>query len=499
MNRSIFAFRHLTRCRNAVRISPLRPLTTASNRSDASPKTRNPGQQSFFGPKRLQCRSYSTMVSYHSTVEAQRKYFKTGATIPLEGRKAVLKKIKEITIKHGNDIADAVHKDLKRDREYTKAFDVAAVIGECDYFLANLDEWAKPIPVSTAGSPVDPDAEAFIVKDPQGVVLLISPWNYPVFLCFWPLVPIIAAGNTCIIKPSELAPACSELITKMVKENFDPNLITVVEGGVPETTALLEERYDHIMYTGAPHVAKIIMAAAAKNLTPVTLELGGKSPVIVEPDADIQKTAERLVANKWVNVGQTCITPDYVLTRDELKPKLAAAIEAELTKKYGDKPKDSPLYSRIINERHFDRLVSTLEKSEGKVLHKHGDDHHDRDDKFIAPHVLDVHDKDAFMQDEIFGPFLPLLSVNSFDEAIDFINNGEKPLASYIFTKDEGKIAKFLSHTTAGGVTINDVQKHASVKGLPFGGVGNSGMGRYNGKYGFDTFTHEKAVYKRPL
>uniref|UniRef100_A0A7E4VZG0 Aldedh domain-containing protein n=1 Tax=Panagrellus redivivus TaxID=6233 RepID=A0A7E4VZG0_PANRE len=301
-----------------------------------------------------------TMASqFHAIVENQRKFFKTGATIPLDGRKSALEKIKEIVGEHSDAFAEAIHKDLKREKEYTKAVELGAIIAEIDYFLANLSEWAKHAPVSTEGSPVDPDATAFIVKDPQGVVLLISPWNYPAVLCFWPLVPIIAAGNTCIIKPSELAPATSQLIADLIAANFDPNFITVVQGGVPESTALLEERYDHIMYTGNPSVAKIIMKAAAVHLTPVTLELGGKSPVIVEPDADITKTAERLVANKWVNVGQTCITPDYVLTRDELKPKLAAAIEVELTKKYGDKPKESPLYSRIINERHFEECPST--------------------------------------------------------------------------------------------------------------------------------------------
>jgi acyl-CoA reductase-like NAD-dependent aldehyde dehydrogenase len=437
-------------------------------------------------------------MAFHDIVEAQRKYFLSDATLPLEKRKEALNTLKKLMQENKEDLGKVVHKDLKRHTAYTEAMEIQATLGEIDYFLKHLDEWAAPTKVDTSHSPIDSDAEAFIVKDPKGVVLLIAPWNYPVSMCFWPLVAILGAGNTCIIKPSELAPNSSDLFETLAKKYFDPRHVTIVQGGVDETTDLLKEKFDHIMYTGAPPVAKIVMAAAAKHLTPVTLELGGKCPVVVEPDADIKKTAERIVAAKWTNVGQTCITPDYILTPKNFQHKLATAIEEELKKKYGNEPKEHPLYSRIINERHFDRLVDVLDRSQGKVLVKHGADH-DREDKFIAPHVLEVEKDDAFMEHEIFGPFLPILPIDNFEDALNYIKTHEKPLASYLFTNDEEKIKQFLAKTTAGGVTINDVHKHIGVKTLPFGGVGNSGMGRYNGKYGFDTFTHEKSVLKRKL
>jgi aldehyde dehydrogenase (NAD+) len=230
-------------------------------------------------------------MAFHDIVEAQRKYFLSDATLPLEKRKESLNTLKRLMEENKGDLGKVVHQDLKRHTAYTEAMEIQATIGEVDYFLKHLDEWAAPTKVDTSHSPIDSDAEAFIVKDPKGVVLLIAPWNYPVSMCFWPLVAILGAGNTCVIKPSELAPNCSDLFETLVKKYFDPRLVTIVQGGVSETTDLLKEKFDHIMYTGAPPVAKIVMTAAAKHLTPVTLELGGKCPVVVEPDADIKKTA----------------------------------------------------------------------------------------------------------------------------------------------------------------------------------------------------------------
>ncbi|KAE9556631.1 hypothetical protein FO519_000037 [Halicephalobus sp. NKZ332] len=429
-------------------------------------------------------------MGFHDIVEAQRKYFLSGATYPLGTRKEALKTLKQLTSENADELCKAVHDDLRRNPAVTSMMEVKSNEMEIDYFLQHLDDWAAPTRVEKIGN-AGPNDDAFIVKDPKGVVLLIAPWNYPVSMCFWPLVAILGAGNTCIIKPSELAPNCANLIEKLVKKYFDPRLVTVVQGGVSETTELLKERFDHIMYTGAPPVAKIIMTAAAKYLTPVTLELGGKCPVVVEPDADLDKIAQKLVQTKWLNVGQTCVAPDYVLTREEVRPKLAKAIEGALKNVYGDDTKNHPLYSRIVNERHFDRLSAVKSKSKGEVLVKHGGDS-DRSDRYIAPHVISIDKDDAFMEDEIFGPFLPILATKDFDEAIEYIKSREKPLAGYLFTNDEQKIEAFLEKVSAGGMTINDVMKHLSIKTLPFGGVGNSGMGRYNGKYGFDTFTHEK-------
>ncbi|KAK6034117.1 aldehyde dehydrogenase family protein [Cooperia oncophora] len=280
--------------------------------------------------------------------------------------------------------------------------------------------------------------------------------------------------------------------------------LAVVNGGVPETTELLKERFDHIMYTGCPPVGKIVMAAAAKHLTPVTLELGGKCPVVVEDDADIEKTARRLVWGKWLNCGQTCLAPDYLMVSATTKPKLIDAVRRTIVEFYGSDVKASNDYPRIISQRHYDHIfilpflvdsVHFLDSTKGTVLYAGGE--RDRNDLFIPPTILDVKADDPFMHDEIFGPVLPVLTVSDLNEAIDHINDGEKPLAAYIFTRSDAKAKRFYTETSSGGVTINDVIMHVTVDTLPFGGVGNSGMGRYRGKYGFDTFTHEKAVLKR--
>jgi len=436
-------------------------------------------------------------MTFHDIVENQRKYFLSGATYPVAVRKEALNTLKKLALENSEAICKAVYDDLKRHTAVTGAAEVHAIQAEVDYFLEHLDEWVLPTKVEKIGQ-TEPDDEALIVKDPKGVVLLIAPWNFPAAMCFWPLIAILGAGNTCVIKPSELAPNCAKLFEDLVKKYFDPRLVTVVQGGVPETTDLLKERFDHIMYTGAPPVAKIIMTAAAKHLTPVTLELGGKCPVVVEPDADLDKTAQKIAQTKWTNVGQICVAPDYILTTEEVRPKLAKALEGALKKIYGEDTKNHPLYSRIINERHFDRLSSVQNKSKGEVLARVGGDS-DRSDRYIAPHILAINKDDAFMEEEIFGPFLPILAIKNFDEAIEYIKAHEKPLAGYLFTNDANKIDTFLEKVSAGGMTINDVMKHLSVRTLPFGGVGNSGMGRYNGKYGFDTFTHEKSVVKKKL
>ncbi|WKY13769.1 hypothetical protein Q1695_004533 [Nippostrongylus brasiliensis] len=334
-----------------------------------------------------------------------------------------------------------------------------------------------------------------IIKEPFGVVLIIAPWNYPVSMTLLPMIPAIAAGNTVIIKPSEVSSHTAATFEKLVPKYFKPEFLAVVNGGVAETTELLKERFDHILYTGCPPVAKIIMAAAAKHLTPVTLELGGKCPVVVEDDADVETTAKRIAWGKWLNCGQTCLAPDYVMVSAATKPKLVDCIRRSLGEFYGADIRSSADYSRIINQRHFDRISSLLDSTNGTVLFKGGEK--DRNDLFLPPVILDVKKDDPFMHDEIFGPVLPILTVNDLSEAIEYINDGEKPLAAYIFTKSESKAKRLYTETSSGGVTINDVLMHITVDTLPFGGVGTSGMGRYRGKFGFDTFTHEKAVLKR--
>ncbi|ETN75528.1 aldehyde dehydrogenase family protein [Necator americanus] len=394
--------------------------------------------------------SSGNKMGFSEVVSRQREFFRAGEPAKIENRKKQLLILRKLITENSDTLCEAVHQDLRRVKKT---------------FANALDQ-------------------PMIVKDPLGVVLIISPWNYPVSMILLPLIAAIAAGNTVIIKPSEVSSNTAATFEKLVPKYFSPEMVAVVNGGVSETTELLKERFDHILYTGCPPVAKIIMAAAAKHLTPVTLELGGKCPVIVEDDADIEISARRIAWGKWMNCGQTCLAPDYVLVSAAVKPRLVDAMRRYIGEFYGTDVKASKDYSRIINQRHFDRISSLLDSTAGTVLFQGGAN--DRNDLFIPPIILDI-----------FGPVLPVLTVKDLSEALDYINDGEKPLAAYIFTRNESKAKRLYTETSSGGVTINDVVMHITVDTLPFGGVGNSGMGRYRGKYGFDTFTHEKAVLKR--
>jgi aldehyde dehydrogenase (NAD+) len=329
-----------------------------------------------------------------------------------------------------------------------------------------------------------------IHKDPLGVVLIIAPWNYPFQLMMAPLVGAIAAGNCAVLKPSEVAPATSALFAKFIPRYVDPDCFPVVEGAVKETTELLNEQFDHIFYTGNGSVGRIVMAAAAKHLTPVTLELGGKSPVIVDSTADLDITAKRIVWAKFVNAGQTCVAPDYILVEDRVHDALVHRMVACIREFYGDDPQQSPDFARVVNARHHQRLMKLLGAGE-IVAGGKGDEA----DRYIAPTIIkDVPEDAPVMQDEIFGPILPVLSVPSVDAAMAFINRRPKPLALYLFSSDERTHERVLKRTTSGGVTINHGWLHLGVPDLPFGGVGESGMGAYHGKRSFDVFSHQKAV-----
>ncbi|KAK6753660.1 hypothetical protein RB195_012942 [Necator americanus] len=437
--------------------------------------------------------SSGNKMGFSEVVSRQREFFRAGEPAKIENRKKQLLILRKLITENSDTLCEAVHQDLRRDPQTTYFLEIGNAIVEIDYMLDNLVEWSKPVTVKkTFANALD---QPMIVKDPLGVVLIISPWNYPVSMILLPLIAAIAAGNTVIIKPSEVSSNTAATFEKLVPKYFSPEMVAVVNGGVSETTELLKERFDHILYTGCPPVAKIIMAAAAKHLTPVTLELGGKCPVIVEDDADIEISARRIAWGKWMNCGQTCLAPDYVLVSAAVKPRLVDAMRRYIGEFYGTDIKASKDYSRIINQRHFDRISSLLDSTAGTVLFQGGAN--DRNDLFIPPIILDVNKDDPFMSDEIFGPVLPVLTVKDLSEALDYINDGEKPLAAYIFTRNESKAKRLYTETSSGGVTINDVVMHITVDTLPFGGVGNSGMGRYRGKYGFDTFTHEKAVLKR--
>ena len=338
---------------------------------------------------------------------------------------------------------------------------------------------------------------ATLRPEPLGTVCIIAPWNYPVQLLFAPLVPALAAGNTAVLKPSEVTPSVSALIEELVPRYFSASTVAVVTGAVDETTALLEQRFDHIFYTGNGKVGRVVMRAAAEHLTPVTLELGGKSPAIVAGDANVEVAAKRIAWAKFLNAGQTCVAPDYVLVDERVEDALVTALADAVTTFYGADPRQSNDYARIVNERHHDRLMKLLEAGgyDATVIGGTGD----RGSRYIAPTVLaGVKPDAAVMDDEIFGPILPILTVNDVDEAIRFVSDREKPLALYVFSSDDDTLEHVVSSTSAGGVTTNHAVLHLAVPDLPFGGVGESGMGSYHGKPGFDTFSHAKAVLNKP-
>ncbi|KAM3717115.1 Aldehyde dehydrogenase, dimeric NADP-preferring [Dirofilaria immitis] len=430
---------------------------------------------------------------YHQLIEEQRAYYSTGITAKLEHRRKQLLKLKRLLTEETDVLTKAVYNDLRRSPKLTHSLELSAVLVEIDYMLDNLEQWSSPEPVKkTLVSLLDTVA---IVKEPLGVVLIIAPWNYPLSLVLLPLVAAVAAGNTVVVKPSEYASFTSAALHDLFSHFFDPQFLAVVNGGIVQTTDLLKEKFDHILYTGNSLIAKVIMTAAAQHLTPVTLELGGKSPVIVESDIDLEISSRRIVWGKWTNCGQTCIAPDYVLVTETLKTVLVNEFIQRLKEFYSSEPEKSEDYNRIISEKHFDRLCGLLSRSKGQILYKGGE--LNRNDLFIPPIIISVSADDALMKDEIFGPILPIITTNSFDEAISFIRSKEKPLAIYLFTRSERKVRQLYAETSSGSVTVNDVMFQFLIDTLPFGGVGQSGMGKYRGKFGFDTFSNLKALLIR--
>ncbi len=415
-----------------------------------------------------------------------------GVTKPLEWRERQLRSLRRMLVEDGDVLCDALAADLGKSRTEAMITEIGFTVNEIDHLLKHLRSWLRPERVSV---PITlPFAKAHVVREPLGVVLVIAPWNYPVQLALAPLAGAIAGGNAVVVKPSEVAPATSHALTRLLDTYLDPDAVQVVEGGVPETTALLAHRFDHIFYTGNGTVGRIVLEAAAKHLTPVTLELGGKSPTYVDDTADLEVAARRIVLGKFTNAGQTCVAPDYVLaTRevlDRLKPLLARAIGDF----FGDDPASSPDYGRIIDGRHFDRLCGLIDPS--LVVTGGGTDARHR---YIEPTVLDgVTGEHPVMQEEIFGPVLPLVEVAGIDGAIDFVNRRDRPLALYLFTADAATQRRFERETSSGGVGVNIPLAHLMVPDLPFGGVGPSGMGSYHGRASIETFTHAKGVLTHP-
>ncbi|MFC8230770.1 aldehyde dehydrogenase family protein [Streptomyces sp. NPDC057287] len=422
-----------------------------------------------------------------------RAAFRTGRTRDLAWRTDRLTRLRALLTERGDELAEALHADLGKSRKEAYRTEIDFTVREIDHTLEHLAEWLRPEPAPVPAALAK--ATASTVQDPLGVVLVIAPWNYPVQLLLAPVAGALAAGNTVVAKPSELAPATSAALARLLPEYLDGDTVTVVEGGVPETTALLAERFDHIFYTGNGTVGRIVMTAAARHLTPVTLELGGKSPVFVDRDTDLRTVAARLAAGKFLNAGQTCVAPDYVLTDPETAPALADALAAAVESLFGPDASAHPEYGRIVNERHFDRLVGLL--GSGRTV---TGGTHDRSTKYIAPTVLaDVAPDAPVMGEEIFGPVLPVVTVGGLDEAIAFINDRDKPLALYAFTQNPAVRERLLAETSSGGVGLGLPLAHLTVSDLPFGGVGESGMGNYHGRYSLETFSHRKAVLDTPL
>jgi aldehyde dehydrogenase (NAD+) len=408
-----------------------------------------------------------------------------------EARVTQLRQLKRLLEENDERINAALAADLGKSALEAYTTETSFVVGEVEHAIEHVNQWMQPsrvhVPLTLR------PGNARVIPQPLGLVLIIAAWNYPVHLTFAPLVGALAAGNTAVLKPSESAPASSSLIAELVPRYLDERVVQVVEGGIIETTTLLEESFDHILYTGGGSVARIVMRAAAEHLTPVTLELGGKSPAIVAADADIDVAARRITWGRFTNAGQTCVAPDYVLVARSIEDQFLGAVLRSVHDFYGENPKTSPDYGRIVNDRHFDRLTRLLDAGGYEAVVTGGGG--DRGDRYFAPTVLaGVSPDAAVMADEIFGPILPVLPIDGIDAAVAFVNERPHPLALYVFTNDVPTAERVVERTKSGGVTINHTMVHLAVPDLPFGGVGPSGTGAYHGEAGFDTFSHRRAV-----
>ncbi|HDB6514642.1 TPA: aldehyde dehydrogenase [Staphylococcus aureus] len=404
-------------------------------------------------------------------------------------RKEQLKKLSKAIKSYESDILEALYTDLGKNKVEAYATEIGITLKSIKNARKELKNWTKTKNVDTPLYLFP--TKSYIKKEPYGTVLIIAPFNYPFQLVFEPLIGAIAAGNTAIIKPSELTPNVARVIKRLINETFDANYIEVIEGGIEETQTLIHLPFDYVFFTGSENVGKIVYQAASENLVPVTLEMGGKSPVIVDETANIKVASERICFGKFTNAGQTCVAPDYILVHESVKDDLITALSKTLREFYGQNIQQSPDYGRIVNLKHYHRLTSLLNSEQMNIVFG---GHSDEDERYIEPTLLDhVTSDSAIMQEEIFGPILPILTYQSLDEAIAFIHQRPKPLSLYLFSEDENATQRVINELSFGGGAINDTLMHLANPKLPFGGVGASGMGRYHGKYSFDTFTHEKS------
>lgn len=423
-----------------------------------------------------------------SIVERQKSYFYSGKTRGIEERKKQLLALYESIQRYESEIFEALKLDLNKSEHESYTTEIGYTLKEISFLIKNLSKWSKPKRVKTAMTHIGSNGR--IIPEPYGVTLVIAPWNYPFQLAVAPLVGAIAAGNTVVLKPSELTPNVSSVLAKMLTELFPPEFVAVIEGGAEVSTALLKEPFDYIFFTGSVGVGKIVMEAAAKQLTPLTLELGGKSPCIVHKDAKLDVTARRIVWGKFLNAGQTCVAPDYVYVHSSIKDQFIEAMRKAVHEQYGEKPLQNEKYVRIVSGRHFERLCSFLEDGQAVV-----GGNYDPDKLLIEPTVLtDVSWNDAVMEDEIFGPILPLLEYENIEDVIATVQSHPKPLALYVFSEARDVQKQVTQSISYGGGCINDVVYHLATPYLPFGGVGQSGLGSYHGEQSFQTFSHYKSI-----
>ncbi len=428
------------------------------------------------------------------SLNALKENFKSSKTKSLEFRKQQLQKLKTIVLKYEHELYEALYLDLKKSKEEVWVTEVGFFLTELKATLKNIDKWMKPERVKT--NLLNLPSSSFIYHEPLGVVLIIAPWNYPFQLLFTPLIGAIAAGNCVVLKPSEFTPATARVMKKIIEETFEPNYILFVEGDgatvVPEM--MNNFVFDHVFYTGSTAVGKIIYQLAAKNLVPVTLELGGKSPCVVDDSANIKISAKRIAVTKFSNCGQMCVAPDYVLVHEKVKDKLIEELKKYTQQFYDNDSSQSYNYGKIINEKQFDRIAKYLE--DGNIVFG---GKFEKEKLYIQPTIIEVKNLNtSIMQDEIFGPLLPIITYKSKEQALDIINKNPNPLAFYIFTTSSDEENFWLTHVAAGGACVNNASWHLTNHHLPFGGRGFSGLGNYHGKFSFKTFSHAKAVLKTP-
>jgi aldehyde dehydrogenase (NAD+) len=428
-------------------------------------------------------------------LKIQRAFYNSGETRPYQFRKAQLNKLRNAILQFETELHGALYEDLKKSPEECWVTETGMVISEINAALKNLHNWMEP--ERTGTNLLNLPSSSRIISEPLGVVLIIGPWNYPVQLLINPLVGAIAAGNCVTLKSSEFAPATDAVMKKMIEETFAPEYISYMqgEGAVVVPEMMNHFTFDHVFFTGSTAVGKIIYKMAAEHLTPVTLELGGKSPCVVESDAKINVAARRIAVTKFSNAGQMCVAPDYILVHQSKKDELVAALKTALLKFFSDKPEESYSYGKIINEKQFKRIVEYI--SQGKLLYG---GRHDISQLFIEPTIIeDVLHTSPVMREEIFGPVLPIIPFNTKEEAMNIISNNPNPLAFYIFTASRKKENDWLNSVSFGGGCVNNASWHLTNHHLPFGGRGSSGMGRYHGHHSFDAFSHKKAVMKTPV